>query len=317
MKATFSAERAKQTESGTERIVISTSQLDRDGDQLEPRGIITDNYKKNPIVLWAHDYHQLPIGRCIGISTDESRVYADFVFLDGDDFADRVKNAWEQGCLNATSVGFTPLAWEPLPGGGRKYTKWDLLEFSIVPIPSNAGATRGASMIRTLKGLGLWGDELLMKGGRAISRENAGHVEGIHAMLADLDATHAELRKVTREAQACLRSGKDHIDALLAAARPTSTEGSGSGDDLDIEITDDDRTEYSFEEIAEAARALASSPVRRQPRLDLDGGTLDVTPAEIKRVMTDVVRQAIRASMKDTVAEATTRALNHLRGRLD
>jgi hypothetical protein len=65
--------------------------------------------------------------------------------------ADRVKNAWQQGVLNATSVGFIPKETEPMPGGrGYQFVKSELLEFSIVAVPANAEA------VRQLKGLGLW-----------------------------------------------------------------------------------------------------------------------------------------------------------------
>jgi hypothetical protein len=51
--------------------------------------------------------------------------------------------------VNATSVGFRPLKYEPNEHGGTHFAEQELLEFSIVPIPANAAAVRG------LKSLGL------------------------------------------------------------------------------------------------------------------------------------------------------------------
>lgn len=71
-------------------------------------------------------------------------------WLENDADAARVRNAFEQGVLNAASIGFMPQKWEDIEGTyGRRYTKWQLLEWSIVPVPSNPDA------IRTLKSLGL------------------------------------------------------------------------------------------------------------------------------------------------------------------
>jgi hypothetical protein len=76
------------------------------------------------------------------------------VWLENDKRADAVRNAFDQGVLNAASIGFRPVDSEPLPGGGQRFTAWEMLEFSLVPVPSNPGATR-----TLMKRLGLFNDE--------------------------------------------------------------------------------------------------------------------------------------------------------------
>jgi HK97 family phage prohead protease len=130
-------------------MTISTPDVDREGDVLVPEGVVLDDYLKNPIVMFVHDHFSIPVGRTTHVNVVPGRgIAVDFVWLKNDAEADRVRNAFEQGVLNAASVGFMPLAYEPIATGYR-YTKWALLEWSICPLPANPNATR------VLKSLGL------------------------------------------------------------------------------------------------------------------------------------------------------------------
>ncbi len=132
------------------KIIISTKSPDRGGDRVNPRGGHFDNYMKNPVVMWIHDYRGqtpsagIPIARCPSIEvTDEGIISSEPEFLPGDPFADRVKNAWERGFLKTASIGFAPLV-DPKKNelGGYDYDDWELLEWSLAPIPMNAEAMR-------------------------------------------------------------------------------------------------------------------------------------------------------------------------------
>src|SRR5205807_1446535 len=48
----------------TIQFTISTGAVDRDADTLAPDGWQLDAYRKNPVVLWAHDYRQPPVAKC-------------------------------------------------------------------------------------------------------------------------------------------------------------------------------------------------------------------------------------------------------------
>ncbi len=121
---------------------ISTASEDREGDVLIPAGCVSANYLKNPVVLWAHDYYSLPIGktRHIGATFDD-RLEADVEFAPTD-FAQEVKSLVDAGFLKGASVGFNPLEpGEPLPNGqGYRYKRWELLEWSIVSVGVNPDA---------------------------------------------------------------------------------------------------------------------------------------------------------------------------------
>jgi len=57
---------------------------------------------------------------------------------------DLCNDAWEMvkfGLRAAVSIGFRPLDMEPMVSGGLRYSKWELLEISLVSVPACAGAT--------------------------------------------------------------------------------------------------------------------------------------------------------------------------------
>jgi HK97 family phage prohead protease len=125
------------------RFTISTGDRDRDGDILDPRGWDLSAFTQNPIVTWAHDYRALPIAKCTSIRSTAKglEAVAEFPPVGLQEFADTVFEMLKGGFLNATSVGFQPIDSEPLGRTpGKRYTKQRLLEFSIVPVPSNPDA---------------------------------------------------------------------------------------------------------------------------------------------------------------------------------
>jgi len=127
-------------------VVISTNDIDRHGDILEPKGIDIKAFKKNPVVMWAHDYSQLPIARAPKITVDKGSIQADLEWWKGSAFAVEVSEMYRQGFLSAWSVGFLPTKWDEITDEksgeitGYHIKKWELLEFSAVPIPANPNA---------------------------------------------------------------------------------------------------------------------------------------------------------------------------------
>ena len=133
----------------TYRVTIAANEKVRQPPELEFGGLSTDNYSKNPVVMWAHDAvgrspsGGLPIGRTLSLfKTPDGRIVADFEFLGDDPFAQRVRNAWDNGFLRAASVCWIPLESTPVSAGARKDSRSDLLEWSIVSIPADPEALR-------------------------------------------------------------------------------------------------------------------------------------------------------------------------------
>jgi uncharacterized protein len=137
---TLSSQLSSET-SRTVVAVVSTSETDRMGDIVVQSGIDLTNYRRNPVVLWAHDA-TMPIARCTSIDIVDGALTATMKFPDAgaDQDSDRVLNKIRAGLLNATSIGFRPIKVSPLPKGGLRFDASELMEFSIVSIPANAGA---------------------------------------------------------------------------------------------------------------------------------------------------------------------------------
>ena len=141
-------------------VTIFANELSRDGVSVDIDGMDFSNYRKNPVVLFAHDYNGrtessgLPIGRTVSLGrTHDGRIRADFEFLSGDPFADRVRNAWNRGFLRAASIGWKALEARPSERGKRlRIVKSELIEWSIVAVPADPDALRSA-YTRVMKAL--------------------------------------------------------------------------------------------------------------------------------------------------------------------
>ena len=143
---------ASPSDEGLPSCVISTINADRDKDHVIPEGMDASNFMKAPVLMWSHGaadgYRALPIGTVTSLNvTPGQSITAEWKWLDGDPWAERVKNAWEQGVVRGTSIGFRPIKMEPNVQGGMDHLAWELLELSVCPIPANPEAVR---MLKTL-----------------------------------------------------------------------------------------------------------------------------------------------------------------------
>jgi uncharacterized protein len=126
------------------RFVASTEAIARDGLIIEASAWNLDNYRANPVVLWAHDYAgtRPPIGRAVDVFVDGDRLMADIEFDQSDEFARGVEKKYRNGFLHSVSVGWDTQAMEP--GEERnargRVTRADLLDISAVPVPGDPNA---------------------------------------------------------------------------------------------------------------------------------------------------------------------------------
>lgn len=129
-----------------ERVIehtISSLTVDREGEVLIPKGVKYDNFLKNPVVLFAHNYKSPPIGKCLELRVEDDRIIAKTEFAKtslGEELYYLVK----EGFLKGWSVGFIPIKEtdkKVLEGQrGKTYEEWELVEYSLVPVPSNPEA---------------------------------------------------------------------------------------------------------------------------------------------------------------------------------
>jgi hypothetical protein len=143
-------------ETGTRiTMIASTEAVDRDGEVIRVSAW-TWNKETLPKLLWGHNYYEASavIGKITRVYRKDGKLLIDA------ELADKVPEAhtarlvaglMRDGFLDQGSVGFLPIAWtdpdgkdytRDNPGSwwgsvpGREYTKVELLEFSIVPVPS-------------------------------------------------------------------------------------------------------------------------------------------------------------------------------------
>jgi HK97 family phage prohead protease len=126
------------------RGTATTPSVDRVGDIIDPLGVEFEN----PLpFLWMHD-HQTPVGECRFLKPTKAGIpfEAEFVHPDTVEsitLKDRLQLAWDSvktGLVRAVSVGFRPLEWAFIDGGGIRYDKSEVYELSGVVVPANADA---------------------------------------------------------------------------------------------------------------------------------------------------------------------------------
>lgn len=136
---------------GSVSFVASAFDADRYGDTINGLGWKLDNFKANPVLLWAHSHSTPPVGRVGSIEVpgaEKAPLEAhDCTFTPAEmhAFGAEVGAMVKGGFLNAVSVGFLPIKWEErYDEGGRflgyHFIEQELLELSVVPVPAQPQA---------------------------------------------------------------------------------------------------------------------------------------------------------------------------------
>lgn len=127
--------RVKRASGNTFTGWASTNDLDLAGDICEPTGAV---YETPLPLLWQHS-HADPVGVVEAASVTGRGVRVTFRLLPEVAKAREAVALIEAGAL-ALSIGFLPLESTPLPGGGRRFTKWRWTELSVVSVACNPAA---------------------------------------------------------------------------------------------------------------------------------------------------------------------------------
>ena len=174
-------------------VVISTSRLNSYGFRVLTEGIDTEQYQKNPVLLWMHTRPMrgttdevLPLGRIENLRVEGDQLIGTPVFDQNDDFARKVADKWNQGILKMVSAGLIVLEESSAPEhlvAGQTYatvTKSRLREVSIVDIGANDDALALYSDDR-LVNLGL--ESELKKTLSLVANAGEGHVEPLNTNM--------------------------------------------------------------------------------------------------------------------------------------
>lgn len=259
------------------RFVASTENLGRDGMVIEQRGWKLDNYRANPVVLWAHDYRgeHLPIGRTVDLVTPGRTLVSDVVFDQDDEFAVAIERKYRAGFLNTVSVGWDILDFAPGRGSEPpRVTGADLLDISAVPVPGDPHAL----MERQRRALAELGMDLVARSADDDTRKRfiaAGFEIPDLSKPADVDLDLADGKR-----HAAGLTYDEVRNALRAALELRHPVGAGVGW-LWVRDFADTWCVYEYERVGTATRAFRST-------YDLaDDGTVTLGEAvEVKEVVT-------------------------------
>jgi HK97 family phage prohead protease len=132
-------------EDRTMDVVASTEALDSHGTVLDSASWKLERFAANPVVLYAHDQRELPVGYAedVRVEGGELRARLRFVTAAANPLAEQVWQLVRQKALRAVSVGFFAGASKTEKRGGREVAVLsdnELLEISVVPVPSNPEA---------------------------------------------------------------------------------------------------------------------------------------------------------------------------------
>ncbi len=227
------------------RFAITTEDIDRDGDSIKAAGWVLENYLKNPVMLWAHEHHVLPVAKTLALTVQEQQVVADVQFaMVGDisstpenphdhvKFIDTLYLMYKHGYMNAVSVGLIPLEFEPrLDSTGRQtghdIVKQELLEFSAVPVPSNPNALRLAALEKSIDKKSL---ELIKTASEPTALITADMIESVEIKSSSTREHLDKCRKSMDDAEGfykkaadCLKEACFHHQNAMESMQQTST----------------------------------------------------------------------------------------------
>lgn len=128
-------------------MIGSDESFDRVGDKMYMSGADLTNYKNNPVIIANHNYGYTEkpsvIGRALDVNIVGSKMIFKVQFAETDNGKEWFY-LYSNKYMNASSIGFIPKEYKPNDQGGYDFTKWELLELSMVAIPCNPNAVQRA-----------------------------------------------------------------------------------------------------------------------------------------------------------------------------
>lgn len=280
--------------------VISTGAVDRDRDTVKVDGWDTSNFMKNPVVMFGHRHDIPPVAKALSVVKRAGALHATFEFPPAGvyDLADTCYGLAKAGCLGALSVGFRAkdgkYSWNE-QRGGVDFEEQELLEFSLVNVPSNpqailraakdfaAARTAGVDLQPLRKAMDLAEPPVVR--GTSTEETPAKFVLTLDGKVLG-QAVEKAGRRLSSKTESSLRSA--HKSATEAVEHLTSVLG-------DCEDEMDDK----------------STPTEPKP-------VLFVTPSPAPSAPVFLVSlKAVQAAIAAAVTETVRSEVNRLRGRLD
>lgn len=297
----------------TLNFVISTGEVDRDNDTVNPEGFTNlKTFHKTGVNLWAHDPSLPPIGKPGKVYVEDGKVKSSITFLPpgmdhplGNNIGETLRQMFLQGYMKSVSIGFSSneFAFSEERGGmAIDFKKQELLEFSPVPIPSN----RGAMVQLAAKGFDLrplhgWAEKCLDGGATLLVPRS------------DIEEAHKDLKAAVGETERLITYGRKVAEAIRNISQEEKAGGvdakaiDGVGADADNETQGDNRDPSKADTVAHDRKGLddgegsgcETEAAGDPPELTLDD-VLDCAIAFVKsgRVLSSTNEKKIREAVE-------------------
>ena len=304
IKRAVSVIKAVDKENLTVDFVISTGDVDRDKDTIDPKGWVLKHFKKNPVVLWAHDHHIPAIGRAPSVKVQDGKLVSlktEFTDEETNPFGKMVFNLLAGGFLNTTSVGFIANKFEiNNERGGIDFKEQELMEFSVVNVPANPEALIGAAAKKIdLAPLNVWCREKLdnwqeEKAGLMIPRNQ---IEQVYKYTKEGAVTyHFATKEMADDVIKTVRSEVDAMGENILGDLKKKMDGlkAGDGTKEDVEIITPKKKGKGADQPVPASNRDVKAMHRRMDKLfDMVNEIFEALDE-----LQDVVSRAIRNSSK-------------------
>jgi HK97 family phage prohead protease len=234
---------------------LSDESVDRYGDIVTAAGWELDNFRKNPIALFGHQY-DFPIGRWLDLHVDdEAKALRGKLALAPKGTSpriDEIRTLINADILRAVSVGFRALErpkWikdeEGEETGGLHFLRHELLECSVVPVPANPNALAIAKALR------ISSDTL-----KLAFAESGEQRQPVRRRI--ITGEPAAIPQATRHKAMSLSQRIEDAQARETALRDRLTEHLGHVDDANASEAEDAITLELNRQIGQAARHRAT-----------------------------------------------------------
>jgi len=252
--------------------VLSDGSRDRHGTRINPDGWDLTAFKRNPIALFRHS-DGLPIGTWENVRVEGGRLMGRLVLAAKGTSAriDELASLVEQGILRAVSVGFSVISEGARGKDPYDYMRQELLEASLVSIPSNTNA------LKLARSLNVSDETLQLAFGEHAGGVQSRAVTGEHAETKPAAPARAAAfpRHKGMASMTTISQRIEHAQSDLNAKRDRLAELSNA-DTLDIEAIDALNAEV---EVAERALAVLKNT---EQRIGLNAGAV-AAPAVNRR----------------------------------
>jgi uncharacterized protein len=207
-------------ETNTIGFVFSTSDVDRHGEQIAPGSWLLDEYRKNPVVLFAHDDQQPAIGQVTRMEYDaDGTLTGDIQFAASEyEFAGTLFRLYKGKYMRAVSVGFMSDDVD-ISDGKAVLKRNTLYEISVVNVPANAAALAKA------KGINVPDKLINSTKDEVIPDESVEAIEAVRDSLQELLENVGDV--LSEENVEIIENARDMLGEVLDEAEPAEPGAQG------------------------------------------------------------------------------------------